>query len=40
MAIQWVQKNILLMDDETIEAMDKEMAASQQQEPEDDQGVV
>ena len=37
---QWVQKNILLMDDETIEAMDKEMAASQQQEPEDDQGVV
>jgi hypothetical protein len=37
---QWVQKNILLMDDETIETMDKEIAAAQQQEPEDDQGVV
>ena len=36
----WVQKNILLMDDETIENMEKEIAASQAQEPDDDQGVV
>ena len=36
----WVQKNILLMDDETIENMEKEIAAAQAQEPEDDQGVV
>ena len=37
---QWVQKNILLMDDDTIANMDKEIAAAQAQEPEDDQGVV
>ena len=36
----WVQKNILLMDDETIENMEKEIAAAQEQEPDDDQGVV
>lgn len=36
----WVQKNILLMDDETIENMEKEIAAAQAQEPDDDQGVV
>jgi len=37
---QWVQKNILLMDDETIENMEKEIAAVQAQEPDDDQGAV
>jgi hypothetical protein len=37
---QWVQKNILLMDDEQIQNMEKEIAASQAQEPDDDQGVV
>tara|TARA_B100000123_G_scaffold147230_1_gene108790 strand:+ start:78 stop:1577 length:1500 start_codon:yes stop_codon:yes gene_type:complete len=37
---QWVQKNILLMDDDTIANMEKEIAAAQAQEPEDDQGVV
>ena len=37
---QWVQKNILLMDDDTVANMDKEIAAAQAQEPEDDQGVV
>src|SRR6056300_426342 len=37
---QWVQKNILLMDDEQIENMEKEIAASQAQEPDDDQGAV
>ena len=36
---QWVQKNILLFDDDEIERMDSEIAASQQ-EPEDDQGAV
>ena len=36
----WVQKNILLMDDESIENMEKEIAATQAQEPDDDQGVV
>ena len=37
---QWVQKNILLMDDDTVANMEKEIAAAQAQEPEDDQGVV
>ena len=37
---QWVQKNILLFDDDEIERMDSEMAATQQQEPEDDQGAI
>ena len=37
---EWVQKNVLLFDDETIDNMSKEIAAAQQQEPEDDQGVV
>ena len=36
---QWVQKNILLFDDDEIERMDSEIAAAQQ-EPEDDQGAV
>ena len=35
---QWVQKNILLMDDDTIANMDKEIAAMQAQEPDNDQG--
>ena len=37
---QWVQKNILLMDVDTVANMEKEIAAAQAQEPEDDQGVV
>tara|TARA_B100000989_G_C19525162_1_gene466409 strand:- start:464 stop:1963 length:1500 start_codon:yes stop_codon:yes gene_type:complete len=37
---QWVQKNILLFDDDEIKRMDSEIAAAQQQEPEDDQGVT
>ena len=37
---QWVQKNILLFDDAEIERMDTEIAATQQQEPEDDQGAI
>ena len=37
---EWVQKNVLLFDDEQIDSMNKEIAAAQQQEPEDDQGVV
>jgi hypothetical protein len=37
---QWVQKNILLMDDDTIANMDKEIAAMQAQEPDGDQGEV
>lgn len=37
---EWVQKNVLLFDDETIDVMNKEIAAIQQQEPEDDQGAV
>ena len=37
---QWVQKNILLMDDDTIENMDKEIAAMQAQEPDNDQGEI
>ena len=37
---QWVQKNMLLMDDDTVANMEKEIAAAQAQEPEDDQGVV
>ena len=37
---EWVQKNVLLFDDETIDNMNKEIAGAQQQEPEDDQGVV
>ena len=37
---QWVQKNILLFDDDEIKRMDSEMAAGQQQEPEDDQGAI
>jgi len=37
---QWVQKNILLFDDDEIERMDSEIAATQQQEPEDDQGAL
>ena len=37
---EWVQKNVLLFDDEQIDNMNKEIAATQQQEPEDDQGVV
>ena len=37
---QWVQKNILLMDDDTIKNMDKEIAAMQAQEPDGDQGEV
>ena len=37
---QWVQKNILLFDDDEIERMDSEIAAAQQQEPEDDQGAI
>tara|TARA_B100001248_G_scaffold17174_1_gene11414 strand:- start:1129 stop:2625 length:1497 start_codon:yes stop_codon:yes gene_type:complete len=37
---EWVQKNVLLFDDETIDNMNKEIAAIQQQEPEDDQGAV
>ena len=36
---QWVQKNILLFDDDEIERMDSEIAAAQQ-EPQDDQGAV
>jgi len=37
---QWVQKNILLMDDDTIKNMEKEIAAAQAQEPDNDQGAV
>jgi len=37
---QWVQKNILLFDDDEIERMDSEIAASQQQEPENEQGAL
>ena len=37
---EWVQKNVLLFDDETIDNMNKEIAGAQQQEPDDDQGVV
>ena len=37
---QWVRKNILLMDEDTVANMEKEIAAAQAQEPEDDQGVV
>ena len=33
-------KNILLFDDDEIERMDSEIAAAQQQEPEDDQGAI
>ena len=36
---EWVQKNVLLFDDETIDNMNKESAGAQQQ-PGDDQGVV
>ena len=36
----WVQKNILLFDDDEIERMDSEIAATQQQEPEDNQGAL
>ena len=36
---EWVQKNVLLFDDETIDNMNKEIAGAQQQ-PDDDQGVV
>ena len=36
---QWVQKKILLFDDDEIKRMDSEIAAAQQ-EPEDDQGAV
>ena len=36
---QWVQKNILLFDDDEIERMDSEIAAAQQ-DTEDDQGAV
>ena len=36
---EWVQKNVLLFDDETIYNMNKEIAGAQQQ-PDDDQGVV
>ena len=35
---EWVQKNVLLFDDETIDSMNKEIAGAQQ--PDDDQGVV
>ena len=35
---EWVQKNVLLFDDETIDNMNKEIAGAQQ--PDDDQGVV
>jgi hypothetical protein len=37
---EWVQRNILLMDDDQIKNMEKEIAASQAQEPDDDQGAV
>ena len=37
---EWVQKNVLLFDDETIDNMNKEIAGAQQQEPDNDQGVV
>ena len=37
---EWVQKNVLLFDDETIDNMNKEIAGAQQQEPDDEQGVV
>ena len=37
---EWVQKNVLLFDDETIDNMNKQIAGAQQQEPDDDQGVV
>jgi len=36
---EWVQKNVLLFDDETIDNMNKQIAGAQQQ-PDDDQGVV
>ena len=35
---EWVQKNVLLFDDETIDNMNKEIAGAQQ--PDDEQGVV
>ena len=35
---EWVQKNVLLFDDETIDNMNKEIAGARQ--PDDDQGVV
>ena len=37
---EWVQKNVLLFDDETIDNMNKQIAGAQQQQPDDDQGVV
>jgi len=37
---EWVQRNILLMDDDQIKNMEKEIAASQAQEPDNDQGAV
>jgi hypothetical protein len=37
---EWVQKNVLMFDDQEIDNMNREIAAAQAQEPEDDQGVV
>ena len=37
---EWVQKNVLLFDEEEIKNMNKDLEAAQAQEPEDDQGVV
>ena len=37
---EYVQKHVLLFDDEQIENMNKEIEAAQAQEPADDQGVV
>ena len=37
---EWVQKNVLLFDEEEITNMNKELEAAQAQEPENDQGAV
>ena len=37
---EWVQKNVLLFDEEEIKNMNKDLEAAQAQEPENDQGVV
>ena len=37
---EWVQKNVLLFDEEEITNMNKDLEAAQAQEPENDQGAV
>jgi len=34
---EWVQKNVLMLDDETIETIEKQMAGEQEQEPEEEE---